>query len=115
MSIRTRTKLMEDQAALLDVLRQRGGAGVELGVAESPDAVTTIAKVTGIVTSDATYGAHLTVRPQQFTGTPPAAGNAAKPILRAYPTPNHVVTDYAVNDFVLLLTARGGLLAGKMS
>ena len=63
---------------------------------------------------DPTYGAHLVVQPQVFSGTPPVASAAVKPEVRAYPTPNNVVTDYAVNEFVVLVTARGALLAVKV-
>ena len=73
-----------------------------------------IGKVTSVVTSDPTYGAHLVIEPQAFSGTPPAASAASQPSLRGYPTPDRVVTDYVVNEYVSVRTARGALLALKL-
>ncbi len=117
MSIRSIEQLRVNQSAILDDYRARrsavaatGASGVSSGV----ETVATLGRVTGVVTVDATYGPHLTVAVQEFAGTPPFASDAAKPIQRANPTPNHVVADYAVNEFVELLPARGALLASKL-
>ncbi len=115
MSVRSIEQLREDQAALLAEYRGRLGGGVAAPSSAGVDVVATIAKVTSIVTSDPTYGAHLVVQSQAFAGSPPTASAAAKPTVRVYATPNRVVTDYSVGEFVLLQTARGALLAMKLA
>ncbi len=114
MGIRTLSRLRADQAALLADYRARHEDGGGISGAEEVAAVATMAKVSSVVTSDPTYGAHLVVDAQEFSGTPRVPSAAAKPSLRAYPTPNRVVTDYAVNEYVQLQTARGALLAVKL-
>ncbi len=115
MSIRSRRQLRDDQAALLAEYRARNAESATASGAEEIAVVATVAKVASIVTSDPTYGPHLTANLQEFTGTPPSPADASKPILRVYPTPNHVVLDYSVDEYVLLLTARGALLAAKLA
>ena len=114
MGIRSLSQLRADQAALLAEYRGRNARAVETLGVEKSETVTTIAKVSSVVTSDPTYGAHLVVNLQEFSGTPRVAGAASKPSLRAYPTPNRVVADYAADEFVVLQTARGALLAVKL-
>ncbi|MEE9293506.1 MAG: hypothetical protein V3W34_00875 [Phycisphaerae bacterium] len=114
MSIRSRSRLGDDQAALLAAYRSRTGVAQVGPAADEVEVVSTMGKVTSVVTSDPDYGAHLVVASQEFAGTPPSASDAPKPSLRAYPTPNRVVTDYAVDEYVQLATARGALLAVKL-
>lgn len=114
MGIRTLSQLRVDQAALLEEYRGRNVEAVGPSSVEEIEAVTTFAKVSSVVTSDPTYGAHLVVDLQEFSGTPRVPAAASKPSLRAYPTPNRVVTDYAVNEYVVLQTARGALVAVKL-
>lgn len=113
--VRSIGQLREDQAALLaEYLGRSVGGDAAASIAEV-DAVVTISKVTSVVTSDPTYGAHLVVQSQAFSGTPPAASTAAKPTVRVYPTPNRVVTDYSVGEFVRVLTCRGAVLGSKLA
>ena len=114
MAIRTREQLDQDQAALLAEYRAGLSADSSAPSAGEAEAVALIGKVTSVVTSDPTYGAHLVVQSQAFVGTPPVAAAAAKPTVRVYATPNRAVTDYAVGEFVHLLTCRGAVLAAKM-
>ena len=114
MSIRSLSRLGEDQAAVLAAYRARNRDGDVRPAADGAHVVATVGKVTSVVTSDPSYGAHLVVASQEFSGTPPSASDAPKPSLRAYPTPNRVVTDYAVNEYVQLAVARGALLALKL-
>ncbi len=114
MSVRSLGALREDQAALLSEYRGRDRNGVASSGAEEIELVAAYAKVTTVVTSDGTYGAHLVVTPQEFAGTPPGAQDASKPTRRAYPTPNRVVADYTVGEFVLLHSARGALVGMKL-
>ena len=116
MSVRSLERLRADQAAILDAHRRREAAlpGAAVPAAAALDQVTTIGQVTTVVTSDPTYGAHLVVQPQAFSGTPPSPGAAAQATVRAYPTPNRVVGDYSVNEYVSLLVTRGALLAVKL-
>ncbi len=59
-----------------------------------------LGKITQVVGSDPTYGPHLVVQPQEYTGAPPSASDSIANALRCYPTSNHVVGDYAVDEFV---------------
>ncbi len=119
MAVRTLTKLKEDQGALLSAHRSRltgNVAGEVLQLGGSPEGrptVSVIAKVSTVVAGDPTYGPHLVVQIQEFSGTPPVASAASIADLRAYPTPGRVVGDYSVNEYVSLLTVRGALLAAK--
>lgn len=114
MSVRSLERLRRDQSALLAEYRA-GDVGGEVSATSSEvDVVATLGKVTGRVTSDPIYGAHLVVTLQEFGGTPPVAQAASKPTQRVYPAPNHVVGDYSLNEFVLLVTARGALLGMKI-
>lgn len=121
MAVRTLTKLKEDQVALLSAHRSRltdNATGEALQLGGSPEGrstVSVIAKVATVVASDPTYGPHLVVQIQEFSGTPTVASAANIADLRAYPTPNHVVGDYSVNEYISLLTVRGALLAAKLA
>ncbi len=120
MAIRSLAELRADQARLLEAYRSSLQVTDDSASMATRDpgrvgaAVQTVGKVTAVVTSDATYGAHLVCQPQVFDGVPPVAVDAAKPTAVAYPTPNRVVGDYAVGDFVLLTPTRGALLAAVL-
>lgn len=115
MSIRSLSQLREDQAALLGEYRSRLEPELPVVGAEGLAPVMTIGKVIGFVFSDPTYGHHLWVQPQEFTGTPPVAVPAPKPVLRVYPTPNHSTFDYSLFEWIVIRTARGALLAERLS
>ncbi len=124
MAIRSLGKLKEDQSALLASYRASAVSGPAsvgsalLQLAGSPEGRPTlavIAKVTSLVLFHPDYGSHLVVQIQEFSGAPPAPSDAAIDELRAYPTPNRAVSDYTVNEYVLVLTVRGALLAAKLA
>lgn len=115
MGIRGLEELRREQEAVLAAWRSRGASSSSrMGMSVGMETLALVGKVTSVVASDPTYGAHVVVSAQQFTGAPPSAGAASRPTMRAYPTPNRVVGDYAVNEFVWLATVRGAVLAGKM-
>lgn len=121
MAIRSLDELRADQAQLLEEYRASLPStsttdGMMISDRSRTDAlVVTVGKVTQVVTSDPTLGAHLVCQPQEFDGVPPMASAAPRPTMVAYPTPNRVVTDYAVDDFVELTPTRGALLAAALS
>ncbi len=102
MAIRSRQQRQEDAERILtDYLTStRGGAGEDEQEPSPAMPTSVLGKVTQVVGSDPTYGPHLVVQPQQYTGTPPAASDSVANTARCYPTPNHVVGDYAVDEFV---------------
>jgi len=116
MGIRTRDELRRDQAGILEAYRARRAETdvVEASGGDGGVVAGTIGKVTSVVTSDPTLGAHLVVQPQVFSGAPATASDASRPVVITYPTPNHVVGDYSVDECVRLLTVRGAVLAGKL-
>ena len=116
MSVRTLSELRDDQQELLQQL-QAGSArgGVASGGPPPSEPPLRIAKITQMVSSHATYGAHLVVQPQFFSGQPPSALDSTAPPRRAYPTPNRTVTDYAVDEYVALWVSRGAEFALKLA
>lgn len=116
MAVRNLDQLRRDQVALADELRRLKQHQAGIAQLPAPGTATTVilwGKVTSVISSDPTYGPHLLVQPQTFSGTPAAPSDTTGPALRCYPTPNHVVTDYAVNEYVKVLTCRHALLADK--
>ena len=119
MSVRGLETLRTDQDTLMAQYRaERGAANPEAGtggaVAEAVATILAVGKVTAVVESDPDYGAYLVVQIQEFAGAPPQASDASIAEVRAYPTPNRVVTDYSVDEFVNVQTVRGALLAAKL-
>lgn len=116
MAVRTLEELRRDQQELLQQL-QTGSAAAGSFIA--PPGTTAIplriGKVTQVVTSDATYGPHLVVRQQVFSGQPPAASDSSAPARRAYPSPNRAVGDYVVNEYVALWVTRRAEFALKLA
>ena len=102
MAIRSRQQRQEDAERILaDYLtRIKGGAGEDEEEPSPAMPTSVLGKVTQVVGSDPTYGPHLVVQPQQYTGNPPSAADSIAGTIRCYPTPNHVVGDYAVDEFV---------------
>jgi len=102
MAIRSRKQRKEDAERILAEYRERlsGSAGDEREEPSPAMPTSVLGKITQVVGSDATYGPHLVVQPQEYTGTPPAAADSIANTLRCYPTPNHAVGDYAVNEYV---------------
>ena len=102
MAIRSREQRKEDAERILTEYRARrsGSAGEDREEPSQAMPTSLLGKITQVVSSDATYGPHLVVQPQEYTGTPPAAADSIANTLRCYPTPNHAVGDYAVNEYV---------------
>jgi hypothetical protein len=102
MAIRSREQRKEDAERILEEYRARlsGAAGEDRE--EPPLAMpsSVLGKIAQVVASDPTYGPHLVAQPQEYTGTPPTTADSIANTVRCYPTPNHVVGDYAVDEFV---------------
>jgi hypothetical protein len=115
--IRSIDRLHQDQAAVLAAYRNDTNRDT---VASLPrpggvTAVTVYARVSQVIASDETYGPHLLVIRQQWANTPPAPTDATADETRCYPTPNHAVTDYEVNELVRLVVAHSCLLAERLA
>ena len=104
MAIRSREQRQEDAERILAEYRARlsGSAGEDREEPSLAMPTSVLGKITQVVGSDPTYGPHLVVQPQEYTGVPPASADSIANTVRCYPTPNHVVADYAVNDFVAI-------------
>ena len=117
MPIRSRKQLQLDQAEVLaEYRRARSEAADELGqmpVSGGSAAAGAWGRVSEVVTSDANYGPHLAVQPQAFSGLPRVASDAPVAAVRCYPVPDRVVGDYAVDEYVKIISARGALIADK--
>lgn len=116
--LRTLDRLQQDQAALVAAYRTDTAARDTIAALPRPGgttAVTAYARVSHIVTSDPTYGPHLRVVRQKFTGTPPSPTDATTEATRCYPTPNHTVSDFEVGELVRLIVAHSCLLAERLA
>lgn len=116
--LRSIDRLQQDQAKVLASYRDAAAGSDVVAALPRPGGVTAVtvyARVAQVVTSDATHGPHLLVVRQGWTGTPPAPNDASSEVTRCYPTPNHVVTDYAENEVVRLAVAHSGLLAERLA
>ncbi len=102
MAIRSREQRQEDAERILAEYRARlsSAAGEDREEPSLAMPASVLGKITQVVGSDPTYGPHLVVQPQEYTGTPPSAADSIANTIRCYPTPNHVVADYTVNEFV---------------
>ena len=119
MAIRSRQQQQEDAERILaEYLASTQVGGDEDSQEPSlPMPTSLLGKITTVVTSDATYGPHLVVQPQEYTGVPPTAADSITSTIRTYPTPNHVVGDYAVDEFVAIqiLAQSDAYVAVKLS
>ena len=116
--IRSVETLWRDQSEILRSYREEIAPRVV--VAERSGSILPIVpavygRVSSVVGSDETYGPHLLAIRQVWTGTPPAVSDGDAPAVRCYPTPNHVVGDYSVDDYVRITPARGALLAEQLA
>ena len=115
MAVRSLEELRRDQAELLAAYRSALGEPGKTARAEARSATGyRVGKITTVVTSDATYGPHLVVKPQGFSGRPPVVSDSTLPTRIAYPTPDRVVGDYQVDEYVALWIAPGAELAVKL-
>ncbi len=115
MSVRSKEQLRHCQAELLAEYRAARTHGGR--VSATGTMATTgyrIGKITSVVASDETYGAHLVVKPQVFSGQPPSSSNSSSPTRIVYPTPNLAVGDYSVDEYVALWIATGAEFAVKL-
>lgn len=111
--IRTPENLRRDQAEILSSYRQQIASQGTAAVLPQPGGIVTpdvYGRVDTVVTSDPDYGPHLVVVRQEWSGTPPTVSDSSAPSVRCYPTPNNVVTDYSVNDYVRIIAARGAMV-----
>ncbi|UCD27483.1 MAG: hypothetical protein JSV03_10195 [Planctomycetota bacterium] len=115
--IRSLKNLQRDQAEIMSSFRQEQTPPDSVALLPRPGGSTAISvfgRITQVISSDPDYGPHLMVKRQQWTGTPPTASDSSVPAVRCYPTPNHTVTDYLVDDYVLILTANGAMVAQRL-
>ncbi len=119
MAIRSREQRQEDAERILAEYRVRLSGSADEDREEPSLAMPTsvLGKITQVVGSDPTYGPHLVVQPQEYTGAPPSASDSIANALRCYPTSNHVVGDYAVNEFVSIqiLAQSDAYVAAKLA
>ncbi len=112
--IRSIEQLQRDQAAILASYRDDPANRETIVSLPRPGGVTAIAvyaRVSAVIASDPTYGPHLMVVRQKWTGTPPMLVDAPVPESRCYPSPNHAVTAYTVGQVVRLVAAHGAMIA----
>jgi len=106
--------LRRDQAEVLEECRRGQRRGESVAVLPRPGGVVSpvvYGRVTAVVTSDPTYGPHLVVVRQRWTGTPPSCSDMAGVTVRCYPSPNRSVSDDAVDDYLRVVAARGAMIA----
>ncbi len=116
MPVRSREQLRRDQHQLLAEyrrLRRQRESVAQLPTHGAVASVVLYGRVTQVVSSDPTFGAHLVVAPQDVSGTPPVFSDSTAASVRCYPAPNHVVGDYTVNEKIKVLTVRGAFIADK--
>jgi hypothetical protein len=116
--IRPLDKLRRDQAAILDSFREESAARGSVAVLPRPGGALNLAvygRISDVVTSDATYGPHLVVVRQRWSGTPPTPGDVAESSVRCYPSPGRAVGDYAEDEYVRILAAHGAMVAEKLA
>ncbi len=119
MAIRSREQRQEDAERILEEYRVRLSGSADEDREEPSLAMPTsvLGKITQVVGSDPAYGPHLVVQPQEYTGLPPSASDSIANTIRCYPTPNHVVGDYAVDEFVSIqiLAQSDAYVAAKLA
>ncbi len=112
--IRSVETLRRDQAEIMSSFREESAARGSVAVLPRPGgsiALAVYGRVASVVTSDPDYGPHLMVVRQTWSGTPPTVSDASGAQVRCYPTPNHTVSDYSVNDYVRIEAAHGAMVA----
>lgn len=113
---RSMDTLRRDQAVILSAYRDEKAARDSVAVLPRPGTMTASAlygRVGSVVTSDPTFGSHLVVVRQDWSGTPPTVSDAGDATMRCCPTPNHTVGSYSVDEYVRITAARGAMLAEK--
>jgi hypothetical protein len=116
--IRTIRDLQQDQSEIMSQYRQEQSLPDSVAMLPRPGGLTAVSvfgRVSQVVSSDPDYGPHLLIKRQQWTGTPPVVSDSSVPDVRCYPTPNNMVGDYAVDEYVMILIANGAMVAGKMA
>lgn len=100
------TQYRESRTAPAPWANLPGAGGVSTAV--------TYGRVSVVVTSDATHGPHLEVVKQVWTGSPPTPSDVTDSLLRCYPAPGTVVSDYLVNDYVRVTPTHGAMIADPL-
>lgn len=118
MQVRSIGELKSAQSRMLTAYKtERHTSAAEVdqqGDAENVNPDIGIGRVDQVVTSDATFGPHLKIALQHFSGAPPVATDASTTLQVFYPSPGKSVNDYAVNERVGLMTASGVRWALKL-
>ena len=117
MGVRSIERLRDEQREMLDAFRaERAASAAAAG--SGPDAAGTVlrlAQVTEVVSSHPTLGPHLVAVLQKLSGAPPAASNLSSAEGVLYPTPNHGVGDYSVDEYVAAWSVGGVELALRLA
>lgn len=116
--LRSVERLHQDQISVLASYREAAKGSGSVASLPRPGGVTAVtvyARVAQIVASDATYGPHLLVVRQAWSGTPPVPSDAVEETTRCYPTPNHAVADYVEDEIVRLVVAHSAWLAERLA
>ncbi len=116
--IRSMETLRRDQAEIISAFRRESAARGSVAVLPRPGvplALAVYGRVASLVSSDQTYGPHLMVARQTWSGTPPTVLDAPDAQVRCYPTPNHTVSDYNVDDYVRIVAAHGAMVAEQLA
>jgi hypothetical protein len=112
--IRSAETLRRDQTEIMTAFRADSAGRNSVAQLPRPGGALSPAvygRVSSVVASDPDHGPHLMVTRQVWSGTPPTVSAASGPEVRCYPCPNHVVSDYAVNDYVRIVAAYGAMVS----
>ena len=116
--IRTIERLRQEQSEIMSSYRQELTPPETVAVLPRPGGMSSVGvfgRVVQVIGSDPDYGPHLVVRRQIFNGTPRSAADSPAATVRCYPTPNNTVGDYAVDEYVLIVTTIGAMVAQKLA
>ena len=115
---RSEEALRRDQADILASYRQERALRPTVAVLPRPGgsmATGVYGRVSSVVSSDPQYGPHLLVVRQVWNGVPPTVSDGEGIPIRCWPTPNRTVGDYAVDDYVRIVAARGAMVAEMLA
>ena len=115
---RSAESLRRDQAEILSSYRGERMRQGEVAVLPRPGgstAAVAYGRVSAVMTSDPTYGPHLLVIRQVWSGVPPTASDVDGEAMRCYPTPNRAAGAYTVGDYVRIAATRGAMVAETLA
>lgn len=71
-------------------------------------------RVVEVVPADATYGPHLKVMRQDWTGVPPVPSDGGFGPSRCYPPPGGAVSSFSVGQYVRMTVVGGAVIAEEI-